>query len=160
MVPNHQAMSTALLFIANFMEYQAVRLVDRHLLAMHDNQSLLEIDIEEGHRIGCMIQRYQVPVVREQNAVLRIITGYRQAQELAELTRLVIDLKYRDRVVPCIRADQIVRIIREIQSRGCRIRRMVVIERRDALHLLEFGLIVLAAVGEYIDGILELIDDV
>ena len=51
--------------IFNFMENNAVRLIHFDLLAVHDKQPLFQIHGEEGHRIGFMVQGYQMPVIGE-----------------------------------------------------------------------------------------------
>ena len=68
------------------MENNAVGLIHLDLLAVHDKQSLVEIHREEGHRIGLMIEGYQMPVIGEQGGILGIFAADRQAQYLCQIS--------------------------------------------------------------------------
>ncbi len=142
-----------------FVEDDTVRPVHRDFLAVHDDRLLLKINIEERHRVGLVIQRDQMPVVGEQGAVLRIVAGDRKAQNPLERSVLLIDLKNRHRIVPCIGRDDVVVVPGQVQRGSRGIGAVIVVERRDRLYLLEIRLIVDDLIGIDIDRVLQLVDD-
>ena len=81
------------------MENNAVGLVNLNLLAVHDEQSLLKINLEERHRVGLMVEGYKMFVVGEKRGVFGILPAYRQAQNLVEIAVVGIDPEDHNRIV-------------------------------------------------------------
>lgn len=100
------------------MENDAVRLINLHLFSVHDDESLVQVNREECHGIRLMVQRYEMPVVREQRHVLRIIAADRKAQYFGEKAGLVINPVYDDTVVSRIRTQKIIKILRKGERAG------------------------------------------
>ena len=53
------------------MEQNTVGHIDLHCRSIHDHRSMLQINMEEGHRITFMIQRHQKLIIREELRILR-----------------------------------------------------------------------------------------
>ena len=53
------------------MEQNTVGHIDLHCRSIHDHRSMLQINMEEGHRITFMIQRHQKLIVREELCLVR-----------------------------------------------------------------------------------------
>ena len=47
------------------MEHNTVWHIDLHRRSIHDHRSMLQINMEESHRITFMIQRHQKLIIRE-----------------------------------------------------------------------------------------------
>ena len=84
------------------MENHAVRPIHVKLLSLHDNQAFFQVAGEEGHRIGLMVDCNEVAIVREQGTVLRIVTGYRKAENLREHAGLLIDGENSCGIISCV----------------------------------------------------------
>ena len=92
------------------MENYAVRFVHLDLFAVHHKKPFLEIHSKEGHRIGLVIERDQMAVVREQRGILGIFTADREAEYLVEVSVVRINAEDNNRVVSCVGTDQILEI--------------------------------------------------
>ena len=68
------------------MEQNTVGHIDLHCRSIHDHRSMLQINMEEGHRITFMIQRHQKLIVREELCILGILTADRQQEVLISST--------------------------------------------------------------------------
>ena len=67
------------------MENDAVWFVHLDLFPVHDEQTLLEIDIEKCHCVRLVIEGYQMAVIGEQSGILRILAADRKAQDLCQV---------------------------------------------------------------------------
>ena len=76
------------------MEHNTVGHIDLHRRSIHDHRSMLQINMEEGHRITFMIQRHQKLIIREELRILRILTADRQQEILLKQSCLFIHIKY------------------------------------------------------------------
>ena len=79
------------LFGQQLVEDDAVGLVHLDFLCAHDEGLLLIINCEEGHRVRLMIEADQVFVVREQSGILGILSADRQAEDLFQMTVVLIE---------------------------------------------------------------------
>ena len=66
------------------MEQNTVGHIDLHCRSIHDHRSMLQINMEEGHRITFMIQRHQKLIVREELCILGILTADRHQEVLLQ----------------------------------------------------------------------------
>ena len=78
------------------MEQNTVGHIDLHCRSIHDHRSMLQINMEEGHRITFMVQRHQKLIIREELRILRILTADRQQEILLKQSCLFIHIKYND----------------------------------------------------------------
>ena len=54
------------------MEHNTVGHIDLHRRSIHDHRSMLQINMEESHRITFMIQRHQKLIIRERSEERRV----------------------------------------------------------------------------------------
>ena len=90
------------------MEQNTVGHIDLHCRSIHDHRSMLQINMEEGHRITFMIQRHQKLIIREKLRILRILTADRQQEVLLQKSCLLIYIKYDNGIIPCDGTEQII----------------------------------------------------
>ena len=90
------------------MEQNTVGHIDLHCRSIHDHRSMLQINMEEGHRITFMIQRHQKLIVREELCILGILTADRQQEVLLQKSCLLVYIKYDNRIITCNGTEQII----------------------------------------------------
>ena len=97
-----------IIFLSQLMEHNTVGHIDLHRRSIHDHRSMLQINMEESHRITFMIQRHQKLIIREKLRILRLLTADRQQEVFLQKSCLLIYIKYDNGIIPCDGTEQII----------------------------------------------------
>ena len=95
------------------MEQNTVGHIDLHCRSIHDHRSMLQINMEEGHRITFMIQRHQKLIIREELRILRILTADRQTTQHIQKAGFLITAVDSHALISGIAAEHMLLIRRE-----------------------------------------------
>ena len=142
------------------MEQNTVGHIDLHGRSIHDHRSMLQINMEESHRITFMIQRHQKLIIREELRILRILTADRQQEILLKQSRLLIHIKYSDRIISCNGAEQIIIIQGKTECAGTVRIASGQFDQFYRLNLLESGIIIMIRILIDINVTLQFMQDI
>ena len=95
------------------MEQNTVGHIDLHCRSIHDHRSMLQINMEEGHRITFMVQRHQKLIVREELCILGILTADRQTAQHVQKAGFLITAVDGYALISRIAAEHMLLIRRE-----------------------------------------------